>query len=563
MSDDSTPASRAVRVRDRTRVALERRLGIDPRALAAFRIGLALVLLFDLVHRASDLVVFYTDDGAFPRELLFEYSASTGRYSLHALSGAAWVQALLFLTAGILACSLLVGYRTRLATVLSLVMLVSVQFRNPLVLNGADRFLRELLLVAVFLPLGTRWAIDARRRRTDGPDRAATRTEATADESTDRSERGRTRDREPNRDRSGNRIQNGNRNPRIATPATAAYLVYIVGFFLSNAQIKLRGDRWTGGEALQYALRQDHVTILLGNHLANYPFLLEVGTYGWFGLVLCSPLLLVFTDRLRLAYLVLFLGAVAGMAVSMAVGLFPFVLATALLPFLPPRVWDALERIGSSSARSVPPFANLHERIPRGNVRHALPRIPASVRRRHRQLWSVVGGCVLIFIVLWVVGLLGFADTFEPVDSINPEENRWGMYAPDPSESYGWYVVAVDLENGDRVDALHRSELRTTPPPDAAEAIPSFRWRRYMYEVRTNDEFATRFTEYVCRSAEAHYGATATQVNVTYVQQSISLEEETNPHEFDVADRSCSASPRVATDRSPSERPATATGTLN
>ncbi|WP_276256096.1 HTTM domain-containing protein [Halomontanus rarus] len=543
MNDDNAHASRAARVRDRTRVALERRLGIDPRALAAFRIALALVLLFDLVHRASDLVVFYTDDGAFPRELLFEYSASTGRYSLHALSGAAWVQALLFLTAGVLAFSLLVGYRTRLVTVLSMVMLASVQFRNPLVLNGADRFLWELLVLAVFLPLGTRWAIDA--RRTDGSDGDEDRTETKTERTADRS--------------AGDR----NENRRIAIPATAAYLVYVVGFFLSNAQIKLRGDRWTGGEALQYALRQDDVTILLGNHLQNYPLFLEVGTYGWFGLVLCSPLLLVFADRLRLAYLVLFLGAVAGMAVSMAVGLFPFVLATALLPFLPPRVWDALERIGSSVARSVPAFANLHERIPRGNGRRVLPEIPESIRHRHRQLWAVIGGCVLIFIVLWVVGLLGFADTFEPVDSVNPEENRWGMYAPDPSESYGWYVVAVDLENDERVDALHRSELRTTPPSDAAEAIPSFRWRQYLYEVRTNDEIAAQFTEYVCQSAEAHYEAPATQVNVTYVQQSISLEEETEPYEFDVTDRSCSDSPRVATDRSPPERPATATGTLN
>lgn len=543
MSDDNAPVSRAARVRDRTRVALERRLGIDPRALAAFRIALALVLLFDLVHRASDLVVFYTDDGAFPRELLFEYSASTGRYSLHALSGAAWVQALLFLTAGVLAFSLLVGYRTRLVTVLSMVMLASVQFRNPLVLNGADRFLWELLVLAVFLPLGTRWAIDA--RRTDGSDGDEDRTETKTERTADRSD--------------GNRDE----NRRIAIPATAAYLVYVVGFFLSNAQIKLRGDRWTGGEALQYALRQDHVTILLGNHLQNYPLFLEVGTYGWFGLVLCSPLLLVFADRLRLAYLVLFLGAVAGMAVSMAVGLFPFVLATALLPFLPPRVWDALERIGSSAARSVPAFANLHERIPRGNGRRVLPEIPESIRHRHRQLWTVVGGCVLIFIVLWVVGLLGFADTFEPVDSVNPEENRWGMYAPDPSESYGWYVVAVDLENGDRVDALHRSELRTTPPSDAAEAIPSFRWRRYLYEVRTNDEIAAQFTEYVCQSAGDHYEAPATQVNVIYFQQSISLEEETEPYKFDVTDRSCSDSPRVAIDRSPPERPATATGTLN
>jgi hypothetical protein len=44
--------------------------GLDLRSLALFRIGLALILLFDLYYRALDLRAFYTDWGLYPRSLM-------------------------------------------------------------------------------------------------------------------------------------------------------------------------------------------------------------------------------------------------------------------------------------------------------------------------------------------------------------------------------------------------------------------------------------------------------------------------------------------------------------
>ncbi|EMA42416.1 hypothetical protein [Halobiforma nitratireducens] len=53
---------------DAVRRAFERRLGVDARALAAFRIALGLTLLFDTLHRSRNLVAFYTDEGVLPRD---------------------------------------------------------------------------------------------------------------------------------------------------------------------------------------------------------------------------------------------------------------------------------------------------------------------------------------------------------------------------------------------------------------------------------------------------------------------------------------------------------------
>ncbi|EMA42417.1 HTTM domain-containing protein [Halobiforma nitratireducens JCM 10879] len=171
----------------------------------------------------------------------------------------------------------------------------------------------------------------------------------------------------------------------IATPATAAALLYAVTLFFNNATLKRDGDTWTDGEALLYALRQDHMTILLGNHLAESPALLEVGSYVWFGLLVASPLLLVLSGPVRLAYAGVFLVTVAGMSVSMAVGLFPALLAALLLLFLPTPVWDTLERAGTTALGRLGVRADLRAAARRidgpRRLRSEAPRVGVSNRQ--------------------------------------------------------------------------------------------------------------------------------------------------------------------------------------
>jgi hypothetical protein len=115
--------------------------GVDVRALAAMRVGMSLVLLADLAGRAVSLRAHYTDAGILPRTARIALTVDGGLScwsSLHMASGSAWFQAALFMMAAFFACCLLVGYRSRPATAASWLLLVSLQARNPLVLEAGD-----------------------------------------------------------------------------------------------------------------------------------------------------------------------------------------------------------------------------------------------------------------------------------------------------------------------------------------------------------------------------------------------------------------------------------------
>ena len=56
---------------------------------------------------------------------------------------------------GLAALALVLGYRTRWAVVISLVMLISLHNRAPLVLQGGDNLLLLVLFWMCFLPIGS------------------------------------------------------------------------------------------------------------------------------------------------------------------------------------------------------------------------------------------------------------------------------------------------------------------------------------------------------------------------------------------------------------------------
>ena len=212
--------------------ATRRRLGVDTRALAAFRVAVGCVLLADLAYRARSLRAFYTDNGAVPRSLAAALYPTLSSLSLHALSRAARLQRLLFAVAAVLAVLLVVGYRTRLVAAGSWLLLASLQFRNYLVLNGGDTVLLVALFLALFLPLGERWSVDA--VAADRPPRH-----------------------------------------RVAGFGSAALLSQVVCVYATNAVFKLRSDVWTSGVAVRYVFALDRFTMRLGDVFAAFPALLS------------------------------------------------------------------------------------------------------------------------------------------------------------------------------------------------------------------------------------------------------------------------------------------------
>ena len=457
--------------------AVSRRAAVDARALAGFRVALGALVDADLLLRARDLTAFYTDDGVLPRAVLFDV---TGPYwlSLHVVSGAATVQALLFALAGLVAVALAVGYRTRAATVASWVLLLSLQHRNPVVLNGGDTLLRMLLFWAMFLPLGARWSVDARRR------------EGVPDD--------------------------------VATVGTAALLLQVVAMYFANGLLKLGGDLWLSGEAIRYVFSLDQFTVLLGNYLGAYPLVLTVLAETWLVMVVCSPLLVVLTGKYRGLFALAFVGGHLGMFLTMQLGIFPFVAVAALLVFLPPSFWNlAVDRLAPTplARRSTGALDRLDAVLPASTT--DVPGWLDAVRRRGVPALVVVLGLLVLVVNAAALGATTMPDEAEPVTTAMGVDQRWNMFAPNPLQTDGWYVAPAALSNGSTVDALHGGPVTWQRPADLAATYPNARWRKYEANLQRDGYAAHRddFAQYLCERWDRDHEVGMERVRLVYVEQ--------------------------------------------
>jgi predicted DCC family thiol-disulfide oxidoreductase YuxK len=282
---------------------LKNLFSFDLRSLALFRVGLALLILGDLIHRSFDLRAFYTDFGVLPRWVLMQNSDLC--LSLHAMSGSLAFQVTLFLIAGCCALMLLIGYRTRLATVLSWVFIVSLHDRNFLILQGGDDLLRMLLFWGMFLPLGARWSVDFALAESAPP--------------------------ENNRHRSMGSIALG---------------IQILLIYWTSAFYKLGQPVWLeDGAGIYYALHLDYLATQTGHwmreafSMGTLSFLSYATLFAEFSVAA----LLVGTQlrsHWRLLAILIIVGLHVGFSLVLEVGIFPFVVFTALLAFVPTWFWE-------------------------------------------------------------------------------------------------------------------------------------------------------------------------------------------------------------------------------
>lgn len=454
------------------RAALRQRVGIDTRALAAFRVAVGAILLSDLCYRARDLVAFYTDAGVLPREASATVYPTLSTYSIHGLSGAAQVQWLLFGLAAVLAVLLVVGYRTRAAAVGSWLLLASLQFRNYLVLNGGDTVLLVALFVALFLPLGERWSLDAL--------------------ASDRETR-----------------------TRVAGFGTAALLSQVLLIYATNAVFKLRSDVWKSGRAVPTVYQVDRFTVGLGEVLADVEAVLVALNYGWLALLVASPLLVVATGRRRTALAGAFAAGHVGMYLTLDLGFFPHAMLACLLLVLPSTAWDRVEATLARVRAEVTPQVEAAW-IPT----EYSPVVPARLRRVVVRLVPVATATILVVGLLWQGVALGYVST-PSAAPLDPAEHSWKLFAPHPPSTDGWFVVNGTLTTGETVDLYPHAGTLGAPPDDTAATYPTTRWRKYLGEVRRDETVRRYFADYLCRWGADRYGTAVESLTVAYVSGSV------------------------------------------
>jgi len=278
--------------------------GVDLRTLALFRVSLGVFLLTDLVLRARDLTAHYTDAGIMPRWVQADHLLASS-WSLHLANGSAVFQGILFALAALCAFGLLIGWRTRLMTILSWLLLISVQNRNTYILSGEDNLALMMLFWAMFLPLGARYSVDA----------ALSRSSRWA-------------------------------HNAYCSIATAALLAQGMSMYFFSAVLKTHPIWVPDGTAVYYALQLDYLVTPFSLWFRQFEGLMTGLTYYVYVLELIGPVLIfspIFHKALRPLLMLAFMTMHLAFFFYLEIGLFPFISIIMNLTFLPGWIWDALE----------------------------------------------------------------------------------------------------------------------------------------------------------------------------------------------------------------------------
>ena len=437
---------------------------IDLRSLAAFRIGVGGIVLLDLWYRGLHTTAFFTDNGVLPRTArveLFELGDRFGfrhMWSLHMMSGTFWAQAGLILLAALFAFWMLIGYRTRLASIATWVLLVSLDARNPAILNSGDVLLRCMLLFALFLPLGARWSIDRWKS-----------------------------EQEP-------------RLPeRVLSMATVAMMLQLCMMYLFSIAFKAKeidgipSPWFHGSAAVYYALNCDAYTTALGNWVRQFPQFMQWLTVGSLLLELIGPLLVfspIFTKRLRVLVVVAFAVFHAGLGATLALGLFPAVCIVCWLPFLPGEFWDACSKWRSGKGK-VSSLAGRVADATRGYASRLFAN-PEQPSFRRRWYTDVVIALTLAYVLLWNIREIDverFVDSTLPFAYNGPAralglDQNWSMFAPIPRTEDGWLVMRGTLRNEEVVNLWQFDEPLPWEKPELVSAVYlTQRWRKYLDNI--------------------------------------------------------------------------------
>lgn len=291
----------------------EQIFGLDLRSLALFRIGLALVLIADLLIRYRDIGTLYSDRGVLPISVLSDI-LQPWYWSVHALSGEPIIQALLFSLALLMAFGMLIGYRTRLATIASWALLISIQNRHPFVIFAADDVLRALMFWAMFLPLGATYSIDSALN--SSPEKLP---------------------------------------KRIVTGATIALYLQQCYIYMFSAAFKISSPIWfPDGDAVYYAFSFDQYGTPISQLFLNFPSLMTLATHATLVIEWLGPLLLFLPFqfvRVRTFTIITFILLHISFGSAFELGIFPFLSSASWLVFLPTELWDGVQKRLETSQR--------------------------------------------------------------------------------------------------------------------------------------------------------------------------------------------------------------------
>lgn len=403
---------------------LARIFALDLRSIALFRVGVAILLLLDTATRAVDVRAFLTDEGVYPRALWFKLAPQTLElWSFHVATGSAVGALAMLAISAALAVALLLGWRARVAAIASLVLLVSLHNRNLQVFYGFDLLLRVSLMWLCFLPLASRWSLDAKSGR--------------------------------HRDDHDNASPDGAQH---VSPGTVAITLQMIVVYLFSGVQKLQDASWRSLDALWLSLTTDHHATAAARWLSASYESTRALSIAVLVFELALPFLLLLPvrdaarDKVRLFVVAAFVLFHAATGVLFEIGLFPLAGVVAWLPFVPARVWD---------------------------------RAAADTREmtyaKRRAVSASVGALLVVILATNIESVTRpfLPSPLQRLASIARVDQNWNMF--ERAMIDGWFIVRGSRENGAGLDLLRDGAPVTLEKPiDVAATFTSMRWRKYV-----------------------------------------------------------------------------------
>ncbi|MWV65046.1 HTTM domain-containing protein [Halorubrum sp. JWXQ-INN 858] len=509
--------ARVVRVATRRlRRFLVRCFTVDTRSLATFRVFLGLLVIADLGLRSRNFSFYYTDTGIVPQELA-ERGTADGAISIYYLTSETELIAALMVVQALVALAMVVGYRTRAATVVSFLFVVSLDHHNPFVLSYADTLFRLLFFWAMFLPLGERWSVDALHR-------------------------------------------GGAPRDTVAGLATAFALSQMVFMYLLNGIHKSMSPLWRSGDAAPLVFGIDEMTFLIGDLLRAVPTLISYGGLLWFYMLLASLLLVLFTGRARVAMVALFFVGHASFALTVRIGAFAYVAMAGLTLFLQPAFWRDAGRIarliGVDPTRV---HGTVRDRVgePLAAALPAFRVVPDRVARVRSIAYTLAIGAVVVALALVVaVFLLNVGAVIDGnydqnalndevaahpagehvvtvAEAVGIDQPEWSVFAPSPRTTDRYYVFGARTVEGDRLDVYNDRPFTWDRPGDELQRQhDTYRQRFFMNSVRrgaVGGELTRNYGEHLCATYAAEHGIELTHISMFEVTETITFETVDDP----------------------------------
>lgn len=450
-------------------------IDLDLRSLALVRMAVAVILFLDTAVRSTDITAMYTDFGSLSRTALLELGWNQHWFSLHMATGHWAGIAALMVIQLLLAVGLLVGWRTRVMTFWSWLLLISIHSRNPMVLNGGDIYLRVVLFWMLFLPWGEIWSWDARAGKSD------------------------TRWWTPAVAASGKAVRSlaglavllqiasvywfaalARNDPSWTTSYTAAGLALMLDCFITPFGVFFRSTFWDWLPTVTFLVIMWE---FYGPFLFLFPFDRgQFRTFAVFGIVAMH----------------------ACFGACLELGLFAWIGGTLPLLLLPAWFWE-------SPARRL--AALLDARL--GSSRRGEPEQTSrvGVRTEAPWLWATreLGYLLIIcYIMLWNMGNEQLTPTqwrlpanLTWLGQLTRMDQRWNMFSPGPLTEDGWFVIEGQRRDGTTLDMFieGRDQVDWTKPAFIAHTFRNERWRKYMMNLwlADNARYRLPFGQYLTR----------------------------------------------------------------